>query len=126
MHGGAKGSGAQRGNRNRLLHGRYTRIALEQRALLRLAAAANAALAADLRIVDVVARGAVEEFDDVVERSAAEEKRLRQAAGRLERLLVAGGHLDEARALAEEVVSTLGADTVGQPTDSAEDDATAC
>jgi hypothetical protein len=51
MHAGARGSGAQRGNQNRLLHGRYTRRALEQRVLLRLVAAANAALMADLRVI---------------------------------------------------------------------------
>ena len=32
MHGGAKGSGAPKGNKNALKHGTYTREALEQRA----------------------------------------------------------------------------------------------
>ena len=32
MHGGAKGSGAPRGNKNALKHGAYTRAALERRA----------------------------------------------------------------------------------------------
>jgi uncharacterized protein YjcR len=32
MHGGAKGSGAPRGNKNALKHGAYTREALERRA----------------------------------------------------------------------------------------------
>ncbi|MGD9895411.1 MAG: HGGxSTG domain-containing protein [Dehalococcoidia bacterium] len=110
MHGGARGSGAQRGNQNRLLHGRYTRTALEQRALLRLVAAANAVLMADLRIVEVVARGAVEEFDSVVQRAAEGDGILRQAAARLERLLVDGGHLDEAHALADEVAELMATD----------------
>jgi hypothetical protein len=35
MHGGAKGSGAPRGNKNALKHGVYTREALERRAQLR-------------------------------------------------------------------------------------------
>jgi glucans biosynthesis protein len=35
MHGGAKGSGGQPGNRNALKHGRYTREAVEFRRLLR-------------------------------------------------------------------------------------------
>jgi glucans biosynthesis protein len=39
MHGGAPGSGAPRGNKNALKHGRYTREAIEEgqqlRALLR-------------------------------------------------------------------------------------------
>ena len=35
MHGGAKGSGAPRGNTNALKHGAYTREALERRAQLR-------------------------------------------------------------------------------------------
>jgi glucans biosynthesis protein len=35
MHGGAKGSGAPKGNRNALKHGAYTREALERRARLR-------------------------------------------------------------------------------------------
>ena len=35
MHGGAKGSGAQTGNRNALKHGRYTRELLEFRRSLR-------------------------------------------------------------------------------------------
>jgi uncharacterized protein YjcR len=35
MHGGAKGSGAPRGNTNALKHGAYTRNALERRAQMR-------------------------------------------------------------------------------------------
>jgi uncharacterized protein YjcR len=35
MHGGAKGSGAPKGNRNALKHGTYTQEALQRRALLR-------------------------------------------------------------------------------------------
>jgi uncharacterized protein YjcR len=31
MHGGAAGSGAPRGNKNALKHGRYTRDAIEER-----------------------------------------------------------------------------------------------
>jgi glucans biosynthesis protein len=35
MHGGAQGSGAPRGNKNALKHGRYTREAVEERRQLR-------------------------------------------------------------------------------------------
>jgi len=35
MHGGAPGSGAPRGNKNALRHGRYTREAIEERRQLR-------------------------------------------------------------------------------------------
>jgi glucans biosynthesis protein len=35
MHGGAAGSGAPRGNKNALKHGRYTRAAIEERRRLR-------------------------------------------------------------------------------------------
>jgi glucans biosynthesis protein len=35
MHGGAPGSGAPRGNKNALKHGRYTREAFEERRSLR-------------------------------------------------------------------------------------------
>jgi hypothetical protein len=35
MHGGARGSGAPRGNRNALKHGAFTKQALQQRAELR-------------------------------------------------------------------------------------------
>jgi glucans biosynthesis protein len=35
MHGGAPGSGAPRGNKNALKHGRYTRAAIEERRQLR-------------------------------------------------------------------------------------------
>jgi uncharacterized protein YjcR len=35
MHGGAAGSGAPRGNKNALKHGRYTREAIEERRQLR-------------------------------------------------------------------------------------------
>jgi uncharacterized protein YjcR len=35
MHGGAAGSGAPRGNKNALKHGRFTREAIEQRRQLR-------------------------------------------------------------------------------------------
>jgi glucans biosynthesis protein len=35
MHGGAVGSGAPRGNKNALKHGRYTREAIDERQLLR-------------------------------------------------------------------------------------------
>ena len=36
MHGGAKGSGAPKGNQNALKHGTYTKAALRQRAEMRL------------------------------------------------------------------------------------------
>ena len=35
MHGGAKGSGAPLGNKNRLIHGHYTREAIEDRRRVR-------------------------------------------------------------------------------------------
>jgi len=35
MHGGAKGSGAQRGNKNALKHGAYTGEAVRRRAAMR-------------------------------------------------------------------------------------------
>jgi uncharacterized protein YjcR len=35
MHGGAPGSGAPRGNKNALKHGRFTREAIEERRRLR-------------------------------------------------------------------------------------------
>ena len=35
MHGGVHGSGAPRGNKNALKHGRYTREAIEERRSLR-------------------------------------------------------------------------------------------
>jgi glucans biosynthesis protein len=35
MHGGAPGSGAPRGNKNAIKHGRYTREAIEERRQLR-------------------------------------------------------------------------------------------
>jgi glucans biosynthesis protein len=35
MHGGAPGSGAPRGNKNAMKHGRYTREAIEERRTLR-------------------------------------------------------------------------------------------
>jgi glucans biosynthesis protein len=35
MHGGALGSGAPRGNKNALKHGRYTRHAIEERRQVR-------------------------------------------------------------------------------------------
>ena len=35
MHGGAKGSGAPKGNHNALKHGTYTKEALQRRAALR-------------------------------------------------------------------------------------------
>jgi glucans biosynthesis protein len=35
MHGGAAGSGAPRGNKNALKHGRYTREAIKERRQLR-------------------------------------------------------------------------------------------
>ena len=35
MHGGAKGSGAPKGNKNALKHGRYTKQAIEERKRLR-------------------------------------------------------------------------------------------
>jgi glucans biosynthesis protein len=34
MHGGAKGSGAPRGNRNAVKHGGFTKDSIEQRAML--------------------------------------------------------------------------------------------
>ena len=42
MYGGATGSGAPRGNTNALKHGRYTRVAIEERQQLRAFAAAVA------------------------------------------------------------------------------------
>lgn len=35
MHGGAQGSGAPRGNQNALKHGRYTKMAMQERKELR-------------------------------------------------------------------------------------------
>jgi glucans biosynthesis protein len=35
MHGGAKGSGAPKGNQNALKHGTYTEVALRERAEMR-------------------------------------------------------------------------------------------
>jgi uncharacterized protein YjcR len=35
MHGGAKGSGAPKGNRNALKHGSFTRAMLQERAVMR-------------------------------------------------------------------------------------------
>jgi hypothetical protein len=35
MHGGAPGSGAPRGNKNAMKHGRYTREAIEERRKMR-------------------------------------------------------------------------------------------
>lgn len=116
MHGGAAGSGAPLGNRNAWRHGRRSRAAGERRLLQRLVVAADAALMADLRIVDIVARGAVEEFDAAVQHSVAEEERLRQAAARLERLLAENGRIGEARALADEVAQ-LTATRDGRRTD---------
>lgn len=107
LHGGAEGSGAQRGNQNRLVHGRYTRDALEQRALVRLVEAADVALMADLSIVDVVARGAVKEYDAAVRHAGAQHQRVCQAANGLARLLIASGRGEEARALAAEVAELM-------------------
>jgi glucans biosynthesis protein len=35
MHGGAEGSGAPKGNQNALKHGRYTKVAIEERRAVR-------------------------------------------------------------------------------------------
>ena len=35
MHGGAEGSGAPSGNQNALKHGRYTKVAIDERRALR-------------------------------------------------------------------------------------------
>lgn len=35
MHGGAEGSGAPKGNQNALKHGRFTKVAIEERKRLR-------------------------------------------------------------------------------------------
>ena len=35
MHGGAAGSGAPKGNKNAMKHGRFTRVAIEERRMIR-------------------------------------------------------------------------------------------
>lgn len=79
MH-GARGSGAPLGNRNAWRHGRRSRAARELRLLQRLATVLDAALMADLRTVDVVARGRVEEFDATVRAADARYDEVRKAA----------------------------------------------
>ena len=103
MHGGSAGSGAPRGNQNRLVHGRYARAALERRALGRLAREAAAAVDAELRVLDVVVQGEVEQFDVVVQVADDQWVRLQQAADALAALLKAIGRSDEATDLAAEI-----------------------
>ena len=64
MHGGAAGSGAQPGNRNRWRHGRFSRENIEGRALMRLSTALNALVDANFAIVLVVARGDHEHYGE--------------------------------------------------------------
>ena len=52
MHGGAKGSGAPKGNQNALKHGTYTEAALRQRAELRLLVQESGELLQSLKKVD--------------------------------------------------------------------------
>jgi glucans biosynthesis protein len=52
MHGGAKGSGAPKGNQNALKHGTYTEAALRQRAELRLLVQESGELLQSLKEVD--------------------------------------------------------------------------
>jgi uncharacterized protein YjcR len=52
MHGGAKGSGAPKGNQNALTHGTYTRAALGQRAEMRLLIQESAELLRSLKDTD--------------------------------------------------------------------------
>jgi len=66
---------------------------------------------ADLSLLDVVAREAIEEFDPVAQRSAAARHRLRQAAVVLERLLETAGKGDEARILADDVARLIDSPT---------------
>jgi glucans biosynthesis protein len=52
MHGGARGSGAPKGNQNALKHGTYTEAALRQRAEMRLLVEESEELLRSLREID--------------------------------------------------------------------------
>ena len=106
MH-GSIGSGPPLGNRNAWRHGRRSRAAGELRLLQHLLVAADAALLAELHVVDVVGRGADDEFDAAVQNAAVRRDRLTQAAASLERLLVLSGRGNEARELLGEVPSLV-------------------
>ncbi|MGH3640370.1 MAG: HGGxSTG domain-containing protein [Mycobacterium sp.] len=103
MHGGAKGSGGQLGNTNRLKHGRYTRDAVETRTLTRLFGAVNDLIDATMAVVGIVARGDHEGFARAVQFAEQRAEQLQGASAKMERFLVETGRADEARELAAEM-----------------------
>lgn len=80
MHGGAARSGAQPGNRNRWRHGRYSRRALEVRALCRLLEGTQALVSAYMALVDAVARANTEQFSRAAVTAAHCDQDLRKVA----------------------------------------------
>jgi len=107
MHGGAKGSGAQIGNRNRLTHGKYSRDQRELRALIQLDTALQNLLSAEMEIVGVVARGETKRFDRVVRTANVREEAVRRAAARMEAFLISVERIVEADDLVTEIACVL-------------------
>lgn len=103
LHGGAAGSGAPRGNRNRWRHGRFSRENVEGRALMRLSSVLNALVNAKLAVVTAVARGEHDEFDRLVAIIEAKRDSVLAAGASYQRFLERVGRTDEADALAADL-----------------------
>lgn len=107
MHGGAAGSGAQPGNRNRWRHGRFSRDTVEGRALMRLSAALSALVDAKVAVIAAVARGDdQEQFERLMAAIEAKRDAALAAGARYQRFLARAGREGEAEALAADLAAT--------------------
>jgi len=113
MHGGARGSGAQRGNRNRWVHGRYSRNQRETHALMQLRDAAYKLIDAYMAVVGVVARGDDEQFSEALRTSEERSATLRRVANVLLESLGKKGWIGDVHELASEAVNLLTPTTQG-------------
>jgi hypothetical protein len=107
MHGGARGSGAQPGNRNRWRHGQFSRDNVEGRALMRLSSALNALVDAALAVIVAVARGDHDQFDRLVAAVAPKRDAVLAASASYQRFLRRIGRGAEAEALAADLAAVI-------------------
>ncbi len=113
MHGGARGSGAQPGNKNRLQHGQYSRAQKETYALIRLRDATCELIDAHMAVIGAVARGEDQQFNEAMQTSEKRSATLHRVAKKLQESLGRNGWIGDVHELASEAVNLLMSNSLG-------------
>jgi len=113
MHGGARGSGAQPGNRNRWVHGRYSRDQKEAHALMQLRDAAYKLIDAQMAMIGSVARGEDQQFNEAMQTVEKRSETLRRVSASLQESLGKKGWIGDVHELASQALSLLTSPTPG-------------